>query len=118
MNNREICERLMGIRDNMIHGKDSANSMGELSCVLSATGNLICDLILDIASAKPEEPKNEPCAADNSLRNLSEKQYKIVWVGAIRYGLTEKQADELVEAIKQNERMKRMWEEIEKEEGK
>lgn len=47
---------------------------------------------------------------------LTEKQYKIVWAGALRYGMTEKQADELIEAIKQNERMRRMWEEIEKEE--
>ena len=63
MTKREICERLMGIRDNMIHGQDGANSMGEFSCVLSATGNLIRDLILDLA-APEEEPKRETPEAE------------------------------------------------------
>lgn len=55
MTKREICKRLIDLRDNMIHGQDSANSMGELSCVLSATGKLIRDLLLDLAAPEEEE---------------------------------------------------------------
>lgn len=60
MTKREICERLIDLRDNMIHGQDSANSMGELSCVLSATGKLIRDLILDLAAPEDEAEKAHP----------------------------------------------------------
>jgi hypothetical protein len=131
MTTKEICKRLTKIRDDAIfnHGfivgapmRDEKQAYCEMMSALRTAYEQLSDLVLDIASSKPEEadasaPKKEPCTAGNSMRGLSEKQYKSVWAGALRYGMTEKQADELIEAIKQNERMKQMYEEIEKEEN-
>ncbi len=128
MTTQEICKQLAKIRDDAVfnHGfivgvgeKDEKRAYLEMVSALRIAYNQLSDLIVNVASTKPEEvvtsaPKEEPRTTDNTMRGLS---YKSVWAGALRYGMTEKQADELIEAIKQNEQMKQMYEEIEKKEN-